>query len=422
MAAARFASDLIGALDDSVRLQLGNDEIFTAESWDVTESVFAQPNSWAIRLGSGYVAADVLARYPLGKNQQRTPFALYVGGAPQMSGYLGGRGAQQPPGGATTVVFHGRDALQPLHDTFVDAHQDFSNYTYVDLVVFCLKRCGINVTKDPNGPAPRLLAENDANRAIKAGVSFRKQGNKTVLHIDDILAGRGLNPGILEHRQEAKVNETWHHTVRRYIDRAGLFLWATASGDFVLGQPHAAQPPIYAIVRDPATSASQGVGGQRFPAVIAMDFNDDASHRHSTVTVYGRGGGKKAGRAKALVAEADSEMVEFGYGLQTMTYHDVGVKTPYEASFFANRKLAEERRDGWRLDYTISGHTLPAIDGSGDRYVVTADTTVQVIDNELGINGVYYISDVRRQRSEGGTITHFRVARPSDLVFGGTDT
>ena len=403
--ATQYISDDIGSLEDSVRLQLNGDDIVIAESWDVAESVFAQPATWAMQLGSSSVARELIQKYP-----KRTPFRLLVGGAVQMTGTLDAVSAGQSVGGPTLVKFRGRDALAPLHDSFVRAEQSFSDSTYADLVRRALKECGLN----PDA----LRASNAANRKAKAGVVVTQSQEISHLTVEEILSSFD-KPGTVTlgattiREQQSKANETWHEFVRRHIDRAGLFLWAAADGTFILSQPDGAQAPTYRLVR-PAEGSNGGSN------VLSMEFDDDSTHRHSEAIIYGKGGGRKHGRAKSKGGFVDKEMTAAGYD-QAVVFRDVNVQNGSEAAFFAQRKLAEERRSGWRLEYVIAGHTLAAISGNGsDRAVVVPDTTVEVIDDEIGINGVFYIEAVRRQRSPQ-TTTSIRLMRLTDLIFGQTE-
>jgi prophage tail gpP-like protein len=199
------------------------------------------------------------------------------------------------------------------------------------------------------------------------------------------------------------------------LDRAGLFLWAAADGTFVLDTPNGAQDPSYRLVRqrDDKPGASN---------VKSYHYSRDATHRHSEVVVYGKGGGRKQGRAKSKGGFEDEEMIALGYK-QQLVLRDPKCENAAQALFLAKRRIAEERRQGIRLEYTIAGHTLPAFskdddNGGASRFaVVTPDTVVQVDDHELGIHGPWYIERVRRTRSPH-TETTLGLMRPEDLVFG----
>lgn len=397
-----FLSDTIGSLDDSVKLVLGGDEIHIATGWDVQEGILSQPSAWSMKLGWGNTAGELLAKYKV-----RKPYGLYVGNRLQSSGRLDSRSASQPEGGAAEITFSGRDALAPLHDSYVRASTNVNVKTYADLVRFALKEVGLS--------PDLLIASNDANRQIKAGVSVQALGaHRTVEQILADAAGTGTQGaggtfGAIYQSPQAKVGETWLAFLRRHLDRAGLFLWATAQGQFFLGAPNGDQTPTYELIRK---RGLPNLGGN----VVAMSFQDDRTHRHSEAIVYGKGGGKQFGRAKSKGGFVDDEMAADGY-VQPIVFRDTNCHSQAEAAYFAHRRLAEERRSGYRLEYTIAGHTLPHWSNIGQRAVLTPDTTIKVSDEELGIDDVFYIEGVRRTRGPA-TRTQIRLMRKGDLLFG----
>jgi prophage tail gpP-like protein len=404
MAQPQYVSDELGTPSDSIALVLNGDRLLNAIGWEYTEGILSQPCSWTIQAGSGDIARKLLKLYP-----KHTSFQLYIGTVLQATGRTDAPMADQTDGGATVVSFKGRDSLAPLHDTYVKAQVGVNVTTYADLVRFALKKCGI----DPS----LLVTDNSANRRIKSGVPITAiLPHRTVEQILED-AGTGTAPqnaGVVHTQPLAKLNETWHQFVRRYLDRAGLMLWAGATGNFILGAPNASQPATYYLTRNVGTP-NQGAN------VTGCSFQDDATHRHTEAIVYGRGGGKIVGRTKAKGSFVDQEMIDAGYGDQPIVYRDVHVHSSAEASYFARRKLAEERRSGWRLEYRIAGLTLPyAGDGGRSRAVITPDTVVNVRDEELGLIDNFYVETVIRRRSPQTTTT-IRLMRLDDLVFGGPE-
>lgn len=408
---AQFLSDQIGALDDAIALVLAGEQVVTAQTWSHTEGILSQPCEWNLRLGWGDVAAGLLKKYP-----KHTPFELYVGNVLQASGWTDGINANQSPGGATTVVIHGRDKLAKLHDTSVKAQTGVNVATYPDLCWFALQQVGLAPKGKPIDPTI-LRVDNVANRNIKSGVPIQSiLPHRTVEQIlEDAGLGTlgGQNTGAVHSQPIARIAETWHQFLRRYLDRAGLMLWAAADGSFVLSAPNANQPPTYKLVRQ---TGLPNAGSN----VVGCSYQDDGTHRHTEAIVYGRGGGRKLGHVKAKGGFTDQEMIDAGYGDQPIVFHDTACHTGAEAAYFARRKLAEERRGGWRLEYTVAGLTLPYAGDLNQRAVLVPDTVVEVQDLELGIDGPFYIETVARQR-EPATLTTIRLMRPEDLVFGGPD-
>ena len=423
-----FVSDEIGNQDDRVEIRLrspqtvsggdviqngdgsvvlsptviaggGYDTILYAESWEVEESVLQQPSHWTVRIGFDYAATDLYQRYPKG-----TPFQLYVMGQLQATGKIDRRRLEMRRGTAgSDIVFYGRDALAPLHDGYVIAHTSFSDATYQQMVERALTAVGLD--KDD------LTVGNGANRKLKAGVPV------TLLQPDISSEVVQVQQGVLGQTEiavQAKVGERWLEFLRKRLDRAGLMLWAAADGTFVLSTPNGGPFPTYKLWRK---IVSPGETATNQTNILDSFIDDDGTHRHTEAVIYGRGGGKKFGRPKMKGSYIDQEMVDLGYD-QPIVFRDVEVQTDNQASYFARRKLAEERRDGWHVEYTVAGHTLPVANGSSTaRAVITVDTTIDLDDDLMGLHGVFYIEGVRRSRGPQ-TETTIRLMRIEDLVFG----
>lgn len=411
-----YTSNSIGVQPDDVVLTLGGSQLMIAESWDWHESVFQQPSSWAIRCGSGATSAQLIKQFPLGIG-----FTISVGGALQATGKLDGIRVSNT--GATEIALKGRDALAPVHDSFADATQTFTDTTYTSLVWRVLLYLGLVTGTNPD-PA-QLAASNEANRMVKAGKKITQTAPPRT--IDQIMTDADGNPQPVAQsiQIEAKAGTNWMTFLRKYLDPAGLVLWAAANGTFVLSVPNTAQSPLYQITR-------RGVGSSAYGNAYDVEFVNDATHRHSVATVYSRSGSRKNGIAKVKGSVVDDEFFNAspdpaatsspalgfyntGYKNQPIAFHEAPVQSIEQAENYARRKLAEERREGYQLWYTIAGHTLPCI-GQGGVAVVSVDTCCLVSDEELGISGVFYIDSLVRSRSPD-THTRIRLVRPNDIVL-----
>ncbi|HEY1692244.1 MAG TPA: hypothetical protein VGG39_08780 [Polyangiaceae bacterium] len=403
MPSSDFISDEIGNGQDSVTLTLGGEKVLYAQGWSVEESVLSQPARWAMSLGwqDGAVSLFGMAR-------PGTRFVLSINGAPQMTGVTDSRELEMNGSGSVLRVT-GRDALAPLHDGYVAATRSFgTEMTYFQLVQEALKAVGL----DPS----ELVPNNANNRKLKAGVQIQQtDGPEQSDELTHLPIGATL--GSFSVSIQARAQQTWLEFLRHLLDRAGLMLWAAADGSFVLATPNPRQTPTYELHRH-IQSANLSSN------ILGWKLTDDVTSRHSSAIIYGRGGGRKSGRRKAKGEYVDLEVLNKptdsppGYGLsKPLVLRDEYVQTPLQAAYFAKRKLAEERRNGWRLEYTFAGHTLPIAGSSTDRAVVTSDTTIDIDDELLGIKGTFYIESVRRTRTPQ-TQTQIRLMRPNDLVFG----
>ena len=406
-----YAGDELGNDQDSVILYLGGERVAIAESWEYTRGILSQPSRWSIRLGWGGVVGPLLQKYP-----KRTSFEIHIANRVQATGLTDGIEVNQAPGGASELVINGRDSLARLQDSYVTAQATVNVDTYEKLVWYALQQCNLAPPGDIDDSI--LQTDNNANRAIVSGAPILSIApHRTVRQIlDDAGLAGGANTSTVKSVPLAKLGETWHGFVRRYLDRAGLFLWAAGNGTFVLSAPDGNQAPSYRILRQPGGKASDRANA------VGCSFRDLGTGRHTEVVIYGRGGGRILGRVKAKGLFLDQDFIDAGYSNQALVKRDANVHSVAEAEYLARRIIAEERRQNWSLEYTIPGLTLPYLpSGGSQRAVIVPDCVVTVDDAEIGIQGDYYIETVTQRRSPE-TTTVVRLMRVADLEFGTLDT
>lgn len=410
---AQFARDETGGFDDRVRIQLGTEGVREIQDYSVSVGVLQQPARFDLKLGlkSSERAADVIERYP-----PRTPFRLFIGDVQQQTGWTDGQPhVSGSATGATSIGIKGRDTLAPLHDGFVLDEITFRDETYRSLV----EKTIANLFKGSDF-VPKVLGSNTANRKIRAGVPIVELAPpRTATEILLNIGPSGFqNAGTAQIVQQAKLGERQLSLIRRFLDRAGLMLWAGADGNYILSSPNGAQKPVAHIERK--RGAVAGLGGTGGAAnIVSFSYGSDTVSRYSNVVIHGRGGGRKAGRSKSKGAEVDEEMLAWGYN-KPLVVRDANTKNEEQARFLAARKLAEGRRHSWTLEYTVSGHTAPSLTGGG-RAVWTPDTVVRIDDDEINLHGDFYLESCEYMRSDR-TTTRLHFMRPDDLIFGGTDS
>lgn len=392
---ATFARGSDGELDDRVRLTLGDKDVLVAESYDVTRSYLVQPSDFRLRLGSGDTLPDLIKLAA-----PKTRFELRIGDVLQQTGEVDGYEAENSVG-ASELTVHGRDAMARVFDTYMRADQTFNDATYESLVYNVL-------TKELKLGDIVLDSDNEANRRVTTGTPVR---SKKVPNT----RGRAIKPdgggSSVVRSVHAKLGERAYDFLRRHLDRAGIFLSSTADGNFVLSAPNGAQPPIARIVR------KRGGSSVERSHVISARLRVDTTHRFSRVDVYLRGRGKKAGRPQSKGIYVDAEMEHSGFD-RPLVIRDVNCTTDEQAEYLARRKIAEGCRNGFRLEYVMSGHSTPSLVGGG-RAVWAIDTVVQVDDDELGLHENFWVEAVSFHRPP--TTTTLRLMRLKDLVFGTDD-
>jgi prophage tail gpP-like protein len=199
-----------------------------------------------------------------------------------------------------------------------------------------------------------------------------------------------------------------------------LFLWTAAEIDengnptFVLSEPNGQQAPIAKLTQSETNAYNVARTGHEV-SILTGKLHNDTKPRFSEAVVHSRGGGKKFGRTKGKGDFSDPEMLALGYD-RPIVMKDVDCQNEKQAEFMARRRIAEGRRSGNSLSYTVSGHTFAAI--GGGRGVWAPDTVVDVDDDRLGVKGLFWIESVHFSRSTDQTVTNLTLQRPEDLLFG----
>lgn len=411
-------------INDQVKLTLGGTEVLIATGYDITQSVLEQPANFSLRLGQGKSIAGLIQSIP-----PNTPFTLDVAGHRRMTGRTDGVRATSSGTAPTELTIFGRDVLAPLHDAHIAEEQSFNNDTYKSFVQKILTIVGLN-------PNDLVTLDGDVleNKKLQAGVPITQL--LPIHTIKEFFDNYGNTPGVTAattagataQSLQAKVGERWIDFVRKQLDRAGLFLWGGGSGNIILSKPSSDCDPIYRIMRTRGQDRDE-------VNVISFDYLNDTRPRYTFCGVYGRMHSPKKGVNKSIGNSSDDIMINappagYGYGFnykgepintRALVVHDVHCKNNAQAAYLAQRKLAEGRRHGFQLVYTLAGHSTKSIAPGAGRVVWTPDTTVEVWDDELGIKGeIFWIDSVDFRRGPQTTTT-IRLMHKYDVIFGTPD-
>lgn len=403
----------IGESANRVKLEINGDAFKLATRYKVRASIFQQPASFELTTGHAGIAKDILERYPIGSD-----FRLRIGPNIVMSGRID---AASPSGQSTEVTFTGRDHMAPLVDGYVEEDRSFSEISYYDLTRKVLDLAGLKERAE----RPRFTLQRDGDnvenlkavtgtKVVRVAPPRPPPTGTTEVEQQD---AQGGNKRVVYNTIKAQLGTTWYQFLQDQYRLAGVFLWCQGNGDFVIGSPDANKKPAYRIERVRGNT-------REFTNVVDARWRNDWTNRHSKAIVYGRGGGGKFGRTKIRGEFVDEELTNakgpdgepFAIPIQkAIVEHNQQAKTAKHCEFLARRRIAQERRDGWQLTYTLSGHTMPALQGGG--YAVWApDMVCQVYDEELGIDGQFYVAEVLFSRGPE-TTTEVTLMRPEDLVF-----
>lgn len=382
---------------DRVKVKLGiEQDVRIVERYNFHSSIFQQPSAFTAILSGGHGAADVIKRYPPGPIKGVS--ALYIGKYRQFTGLTD---AVDAFGDAnrTNVEIRGRDLMSLLHDQDIEGDRSFNNETYEGLFRAALK--------DVGQEHKIIEISNAANRAVRAGVTKGKikviEEPVKVDEVKQLPSGGGFRNVVV-----AKMGESWLAFLERHFAKLGLFPWSDANGNFVLSRPNAQQSPLFYFYRKKGQLKSVS-------NVKSFRFTNDTTLRFTRVVVFARNLGKKFGHNHTNGSWVDPEMEALGINRRRV-YRDAQVTTEEEAAYFARKKIAEANRAGWKLQYTISGHSAPLMDDISSRGIVVPDTVARVDDDDLNIHENLYIESVEYKAPPKETV--ITMMRPADLIFG----
>jgi len=444
MATFPIASD--GSIDDRVRIVLADKETFIFETYEVHKQWDHVPSAFHVRLGSGSSAAEIAAAFP-----PNTKFRCLIGPTvTQFQGRLDGYSADDQHG-ATEVDLRGRDVMARLVDDMLTKDQSFGNTTFEQLARACIVGAGctpyaitfsrsamrkvvtgntIIDSVDVAVPLVTLLGPGTAARkqAVKDFLSGNQKSSIAVAQAAGVLPTSGAGTlAVTTQRirtepaaqpiQGKAGRDSWWSFSHKEFERGGIFLHAGVDPEgidefnFVLCEPTAKQPPLYGLIRQKGQNTALN-----YATILSHRHHNDTAHRHASYTVLGRSTGGSQGSKRNEGTYTDPEMVGYGF-TKHWVKEDKESKSAAHALYLARRHAAEERRKGWHLEYTVKGHSAPALVGTG-RAVWDFDTIVRVYDDEHQIYGDFWIDSVRFRGSTGGTFTDLELRRPEDLIYG----
>jgi prophage tail gpP-like protein len=319
-----------------------------------------------------------------------------------------------PTYGQTQLEIKGRDNMAPLMKASILDEVTLQSQSYAELVKDVLSKVGLG--------DKTLSFSNEANRQLVTRTKFRKRRakqdvnkNQLVATIDTGIQAPGGGKVQLQHLL-AKVGETWYQWLEKELMLAGLILWCSGDGNFVLGSPTLDQEALYRVMHQKDQTRDE-------VNIVDCHLNNDFTNQHTTVTAYGRYGATAGGRTRAqgTCINVDAYAHTGGQGIFPLVIEDDNVKNDQQAFYRANRAMSEECRAGFSLQYTFSGHRMPcAARGHEEEMVIWApDTITNVEDDWLGFRELMYNESVTFRCNEK-TETVVDMVRPRYLAYYGT--
>lgn len=409
--------------DDKVELRVAGTTINITKDYEVNASVIEQPARFDLSLGRAEQFSEL--RELLGKGGK---FQLIVNDLVFQTGELDGISNSS---GDRTIPVTGACLLKELAANHIRSERHFSESTYTDLTVAGMQDCGISAL---------VFASNDANLKAITGydiVAVNAEIKEPELDADgNAVEVTETDPVKGETKKtyrtiKAKLGTPWITFLARQYQRDGLFLWSAGDGNLVLAKPNPFRAPVASLWRKMIEPAADGRPAKFAGNIIGHRWVDQRSGRYTECIVYtGDAKGKKV-FAKAV----DFEMVQylnreyypeitldqynddkFYCRRRRLVVHDKTARTVDRCQAIADRKLAETRRAGWKLQYQVVGHSIIGV--NGQRMNWAHDIVINVNDDEIGFYGSLYVDTVKLAESMGtGRDCWLGVMRPGDMAF-----
>jgi prophage tail gpP-like protein len=385
--------------DDVVQIQIGDEFPVRVQEYNVKLSVFEQPGTFSATIGDRGSFKSLAKRFPC-----KSPYAVYINGRRVQVGYTD----QFSKNGGASIVVTGRGIISRLIDSEVSSEKTFKETTYLDLTKQALAEVGLGDVK--------VSSSNFANRLAVTGSKNDRTFRQAAERNETTIAEEG-GKKIVRNTLRAKVDSKWWDFLVEQYRREGLFLWEDTNGDMVLSTPDIDQAPRYRFYRM--------IGEGRSNILDDDEYSIDVSDRHTECRVYGRTASGKKGVGKFFSAFIDDEMVALlnapgsradgGKIKQLKTIRDAAVRSDAQAANLARREISDERRRSWTLNYSIQGHS---IEFDGERLLLAPDTIADVVDEENGLESVFWLASVEYVGELESTTTKIQLMRTQDLFFG----
>lgn len=422
----------MGINDETFRLSLDGFECPIASEYTVHAGVLSVPAVFEMTIGHAAQLSELVDRFPA-----FTPFELRVGDVVVQTGETDGYAPKGSDGSELTI--HGKDLLRRIVKKQISSDRTFSEKTFAELTEIALEEVGLGSVS--------VVSDNTAHR--KAITGSQKVKAVVPATTEETVAAAGADGGtkIQARTIKGERGTTWWDFLSTQYKRAGLFLWAAVDGTFVLSRPNGQQTPLYRILRRRGKDNQPG----EVTVLGQPSFEFDADQRFTECHVVGQAGSGIDGHGTVTGRAFDREMVELlnpgitdadyarfvklaskatptdaerkelaGFRREELFFTDKKAQTIRQCEFLARRKIAESRRAGWALSYTVAGHMAPSLVDGGKPVVWAPDTVAHVVDEELGLDGPMYVESLVYDRKPM-TKTAIRLMRIEDLVYAEED-
>ena len=359
---------------DSVSLQLDGLEVTNFTGYAIGGDMFNAADTWSVTMTNpGWRVAGGI------------PAKLFVNDRLEMTGMVGSiiKGYNKREG--NTIRLQGRDLMGLVVDTYCEEFRGLQGVTIKALAEYLL--FGSRVLKNSTWAGIPFLDRKliKVPEQTTGGLAHKKKAKK-----DPIAAIMGASTPHAFSQIEPGM--TVHDVLSQYAASRGLLFWSAPDGTMTFGVPKAIGEDV---VRYSFVNRHDGVGNN----IKNASFYNDYDRRWSRITVVGQ----PQGSSKPVRGTAEDTSYPFRKPYVARSNNDS--LTPALQAKAIRDKM---RRDGWRLDITVPGHSQG---GYNYRY----NELCRIYDEDLEIDGTYlvYGRTFELDKREG-TRTHLQIGLPRE--------
>lgn len=372
-------------MPDEISLRIDGREIKNFTGYAIGGDLFNAADTWTLILAN-----------PGFRVRSGVPAQLYVNRELEMTGLIDTpiHGYNKREG--NTIRLQGRDLMGLVVDTYCEEFRSIQGVTIKALAEYLLY--GKRIFKNSKWQGVDILDRKKivVPEKVTGGLARQKK-TKT----DPVAAIMG---GSTPHaHSQIEPGMTVHQVLSQYAAARGLLFWSAPDGTMTFGVPKARGEgePLYTF-----TNRKDGRGNN----IENASLYDDTGRRWSRITVVGQaqasaGDGTDTSKVNAPPGIATDAGFPFRKPYVTRSNNDA--QTPAMQARAIRDKM---RRDGWRLDITVAGHSQG---GHNYRY----NELCRVCDEDLDLNGVYlvYGRTFELDKKEGRR-THLQIGLPREAA------
>lgn len=352
---------------DTIKLQIGNQEISTFLSYEVDSNVLVPADAFSVKLSR--IDNSI---------KEGSEFKLYVNDSLEMTGVIDkvsasyGKGSQE-------MTIEGRDYMGLLIDISVEEWKTIKGMALKELAARLLK----------NVPYIKKSKIIYGSEIEDTGIITRRKGIHHTKKTQDEIYG---DTSTITCQYEPGISI--FDALSDYAQRHGLLMWMESDGTLVFGTLKGA---LDSESSDYAFYCHKEGDDRKKNNIISAALNKDISKRYSKITTIAQiqGTDDRNVGDHSIPKTATDEFFPFTKPLvlQSSCGSERGAK--YQAEWEMKRREA----DGWRVEYTVAGHSQDGTNYRANRVCYIKDEVFGLDDSYLVLGRKFTLDRQNGQRT-----------------------